>query len=229
MLGWGRAVVGDLIDTYEERARRSVTTADQVVVLLAAGSGSRFTGTHHKLLGELPEQPGERSSTVFGRALHHALASGVGPVVVVTGAIDAALLAADSATAELLADDAVIVRANPRWSDGQATSVHVGLDAAREFGATVAIVGLADQPFITPAAWRTVAAGSAPITVATYGGRRGNPVRLHADVWDLVAHEGDEGARALMRSRPDLVIEVPCTGSLADIDTVEDLHRWQSN
>ena len=62
------------------------------------------------------------------------------------------------------------------WADGQITSVRAALDAAGDLGADRVVIGLADQPFVTPDAWRTVADGPGPIAVATYAGRRGNPV-----------------------------------------------------
>ena len=192
-----------------------------VVVLLAAGAGSRFHGGGHKLSAKIVEPSTGRVRTVIEQSLANAVAADIGPVVVVTGAV------ADVVPAHQL--DAITICHNARWEDGQITSLHAGIDAARSLGATTVVVGLADQPFIDPAAWRIVADAAGPIAVATYDGRRANPVRLDAEVWDLLPTTGDEGARTLMRVRPELVREVACPGSPADIDTTEDLRRWQRN
>ena len=119
---------------------------------------------------------------------------------------------------------------NDRWAEGQATSLRAGIAAAPELGAAAVVVGLGDQPFVTVEAWRAVAAADGPIAVATYGGRqRPSGPAAPATSGTCCPTDGDEGARALMRLRPDLVTAVPCDGSPIDIDTVEDLRRWQNN
>lgn len=205
----------------ENRPHAGTTPPRHVVVILAAGAGSRFDGDGHKLSAGIAEPGTDRVHSVVERSIASALAADIGPVVVVTGAV------ADVVPAHQL--DAVSVCHNEHWEHGQITSLHAGIEAARSLGATAVVVGLADQPFIDPAAWRNVAEAAGPIAVATYDGRRANPVRLDAEIWDLLPTTGDEGARALMRVRPELVREVACPGSPADIDTTEDLRRWQSN
>jgi CTP:molybdopterin cytidylyltransferase MocA len=187
-----------------------MTTA---AVLLAAGGGTRFRGRGHKLRAVL----GDR--TVFEHALDAVLGAGLDEVIVVEGAVGL----------HDLVPEGIAHVVNPRWQGGIATSLHTALDLAARRGHDAVVVGLADQPHVTSEAWRAVATSDAPIAVASYGGRRGNPVRLAASVWDLLPEDGDEGARALMRERPDLVTEVPCLGSAVDVDTVEDLEQLGGN
>ena len=182
-------------------------------VLLAAGGGSRFRGDTHKLLALLDGRP------LVERALDAVTGAGLDRVVVVTGAVD---------LTDLLGGRGVSVVANPDWEHGIASSLQAGLRVARDAGDDAVVVGLADQPGVTAEAWRAIAAADAtPIAVATYDGRRGNPVRLAASVWSRLPEDGDEGARAVMRAHPELVTEVPCSGTALDIDTVDQLERWQ--
>ena len=187
-----------------------------VAIVLAAGEGRRFVDPHHKLDSEIDGR------SLLRRALDAAVASAIGPVVLVVG--DGA-----DRPVRTVVPDRVVTVVNPRWRDGSATSLQAGLAKAAELGAPRAVVALADQPFITAEAWRDVAAADAVVAVATYGGVRGHPVQLRADVWPLLPTQGDEGAKAVMRLRPELVREIPCRGSAADIDTVEDLHKWQNS
>jgi len=178
-------------------------------LLLAAGAGSRFAGATHKLLADLDGRP------VVLHALDALLAAGLDAVIVVDGAVD--LTAVVPAGVTLVHND--------DWAAGQAGSLRAGVAAAAAAGHDAVVVGLGDQPRLTAEAWRRVAGTDSPIAVATYGGRRRNPVRLGREVWPLLPDDGDEGARVVMRQRPELVVEVDCSGEPLDVDTVEDLRR----
>jgi molybdenum cofactor cytidylyltransferase len=177
--------------------------------VLAAGEGRRFAGEVPKLLAPYRGRP------LVTWAVAAAAGATLDEVVVVTGAVD--LSAA-------LAGIPVTVLANEDWARGQATSLRAALDWCERQGHASAVVGLGDQPLVPPSAWRAVAdAPGGPIVVATYGGRRRNPVRLDRTVWPVLPPDGDEGARVLMRRRPELVTEVACGGDPSDVDTAEDL------
>ena len=185
-------------------------------IVLAAGGGSRFGGG--KLLAKLGERP------IIETVLHNLREAPVDEIIVVVGADAQRLRGVCEAYG-------VRIVANEEWERGQSTSVLAGLRAC---GGEAAVVLLGDQPFIgAEAVERLVSAFSegAKVAVATYGGKRRNPVLFSREVWPLLEAElaGDEGARSVLRRHPELVVEVPCeeVGDPADVDTKEDLRRLQ--
>lgn len=196
-------------------------SGDQIgvsAIVLAAGSGSRFGGK--KLLARLGGQ------TLVEAVLGNLRDAPVDEVIVVVGA-DAERLREACERYDVRAVD------NEGWARGQSTSVLAGLRACGE-GARAAVVLLGDQPFVgAEAVGRLVAAfaGGAKVAVATYGGKRRNPVLFSREVWPLLEAElaGDEGARSVLRRHPELVVEVPCEGVAdpTDVDTREDLRRLE--
>jgi nicotine blue oxidoreductase len=158
-------------------------------LLLAAGRGARL-GTPKALV----EYDGER---LLDRGVRLLAEGGCHPVVVVLGAADAQVRGA------------VAVR-NPGWASGMGSSLRAGLAALPEEAEAV-VIALVDQPLIRPGAVRALIEARAGLAVATYGGRRRNPV--------LVAREHFAE-----------VTEVPCDdhGDPADIDTPGDLAALRS-
>lgn len=185
-----------------------------IPVILAAGGGTRWDGEGHKLLAPL------RGRSVVEHAMRAATASGLGPVIVVTGAVEIPI------PEDLI--DQILPAVNPRWNEGQSTSLAVAVQRADELGGDAIAVGLGDQPGITPAAWNAVALSASSLAVATYGDRRGHPVLIAREHWGELPDAGDLGARDLLRRFDHAVQAIPCDGSTSDIDTTEDLTPWQN-
>ena len=187
-------------------------------VLLAAGQGSRFG--RPKALVELDGQ------TLAERGVTLLRAGGTDPVLIVTGA----------AEVELRPEHQARTVYNREWRTGMGSSLRAALraltelEAGPEIGAVV--VALADQPLVgAEAVGRLIAAyrAGAGVAVAAYGGKPRNPVLLAREHWPevIATATGDQGARAFLRTRPELVTLVECgdTGRPDDIDTPADLEH----
>jgi nicotine blue oxidoreductase len=184
--------------------------------VLAAGGGSRFGGG--KLLAKLGGRP------IIETVLDNLREAPVDEIIVIVGA-DAESLR------EVCERYGIRTVANQEWERGQSTSVLAGL---RTCGGRAAVVMLGDQPFVgAEAVARLVAAFAegAKVAVATYCGKRRNPVLFSREIWPLLEAElaGDEGARSVLLRHPELVVEVPCegVGDPVDVDTREDLRRLE--
>jgi nicotine blue oxidoreductase len=88
-------------------------------VVLAAGGGTRFAGPTHKLVAPFRGRP------VLAWVLDAVRAAGFDEVLVVTGADPL----------EGLVPDDVTVVLNPRWAEGQSTSLTAAVAAADAGGA----------------------------------------------------------------------------------------------
>ena len=179
-------------------------------VVLAAGGGSRWTGSGHKLLADLDGRP------LAAHALAAAAAAGLDELVVVTGAADLSAVIPRGAT----------VVHNGSWSQGQAGSIRLAVDYALSAGHEAIVLGLADTPGVPTEAWRAVADAEGSLVVAVFDGLRRPPTKVGRRFWDELPVSGDSGARSLLAARAPDVVEVACRGNPADIDTVEDLQLW---
>ena len=182
-------------------------------IVLAAGASTRMG--RQKLT--LPMADGRPLVRV---AVEQVLAAGVDDTVVVLGG-DA------EAVALALAPLPVRTVVNPRYAEGQSTSLRAGLDALRP-GTDAALVALGDQPLPDPDVIRRLVGAfrtsGRPIAAPVYRDGRGNPVLFAAALFgELRAVTGDRGGREVIARDPGRVVEVSVdTPMPADIDTPED-------
>ena len=189
-----------------------------VGILLAAGRGRRFdpSGAHNKLLQPLAH--GEPVVVASARKLLAAL-----PRVL------AVVRPGDDAVAEALRAAGCDVTVCADADSGMAASLAHAVGQAR--AASGWLLALGDMPHVQSATMRLLAQalaqpqpGAAQIAVPLCQGRRGNPVafgRLYLP--QLLALQGDQGARGLLARYPVTEVEVADPGIWQDIDTRADL------
>jgi molybdenum cofactor cytidylyltransferase len=191
-----------------------------VGVLLAAGRGARYdpSGARLKLLAPAPSGPhaGVPLAAAAARTLREALPA----VVAVVRAPDEPLqrelqdvLRAAGCTLVVCADA----------HRGMAHSLAAGVRAAGS--AAGWIVALADMPAVRADSVRAVAAAladGARVAVPVHGGVRGHPVGFAAALRsELLALEGDVGARTVLARHAPREVPVDDPGVLFDIDTAD--------
>jgi molybdenum cofactor cytidylyltransferase len=206
----------EIVTRPQPREEAAQAGRNIAAVVLAAGRSSRMGGPN-KLLEQIGGRPLVRIVT------EAALGSRARPVIVVTGHQHESVEA-------VLAGLPVQLIHNPRFADGLGTSLATGI-AALPAKVDGAIVCLGDMPQVDAALIDRLIGAFDPdkgalVVVPTIEGKRGNPV-----VWsrrffsDLMAVEGDVGARYLIGRYAEAVTEVPLTGkaALTDVDTPEAL------
>lgn len=173
-----------------------------VAVVLAAGSSAR--------LGRPKQDVVYRGETLLQRAVR--FASHVADEVIVVS------------NTPLVLDVRVVV--NEHAAEGIASSIRAGVTAARD--ASRLLITLCDQPLVTDVHLRALLAADGPIVATGYAGIAGVPAVFSATYFaDLLALEGDRGARAVIDAHRDVVSVIPFEGASIDIDTEEDVEELQ--
>ena len=175
--------------------------------MLAAGSGTRMGGPKADLVID--------GARLLDRAVAAAHDAGCAPVyAVVRKGTDVA--------------EAIAV-VNPDPERGMRSSLELAVAAAGDADALAVL--LVDNPGISAGAIEAVVDAWTPgrIAVGRYADRRGHPIVMAPGRW-LAALEiagPDEGARRFLAAHAELVDEVDVPGDPSDLDTPDDLARWQ--
>ena len=181
------------------------------IIVPAAGPGSRFGGPSHKLAQAFD------GGTVLGLTVRHAIETQL-PVVVVTTAALAPLVAMHLATRDIVVLDAA------EAARGLGAAVAAGV--AERSGAPGWLVLPGDMPMVKPGSLLAVAQAleQHPVAYAQYRGQRAFPAAFAAELYsELIVMTGDHALRRLGARYPAHEQEVDDAGVLMDVDTPADL------
>ena len=193
-------------------------------VVLAAGKSSRMGRT--KALLPL----GSSGETFLQRIVRVLRDGGADAVVVVIGGD------AEAVRGSLPSDDAQISAVeNPRYEEGQLSSLLVGLAAVeqRYDNPEAVMMTLVDLPLISEATVRAVreaflANPVAPLVRPRRGGRYGHPVIFNRSIFgELRRADPSKGAKPVVHAHAaeEVNVDVDDEGAFIDIDTPDDYDR----
>ena len=183
-------------------------------VILAAGGSTRF-GTTKQLLDW-------KGTPLVKHAAETALAGGLSPVIIVTGADQ------ENVTLAVKGLPVKCVH-NPDWEQGQSSSVRTGIESLPpQVGGAMFL--LTDQPFIPPDLIQLLVKehtiNRISITYPEVNGTRANPVLFDREIFpDLADLTGDKGGRALFDSYKTRSVNWENDLIQRDIDTPEDYEK----
>lgn len=189
------------------------------ILLLAAGASTR--------MGQSKQLMMFGGDALLVRATKAALSSQY-PVTVVLGAN------ADDHR-EVLKGLNVRIVENQDWRKGMGNSLKTGLTEAlaADPAMDAVLIMLCDQPMVTSVylirMMETAAASGKPVVASSYGGTLGVPVVFRKSAFTRLMQIGDEaGAARLIRDRPSDVEPIDFPGGAIDLDTPEDVRRFQN-
>ena len=186
-------------------------------VILAAGKSTRMAPFNKLLMTDQAGKP------MIARVVDNILSSRARPLIVVTGHRGGDIR-------DALAGRPVTFVDAPDYADGLSASLKSGI-AAVPATVTAALVCLGDMPLITGRLLDRLIDAHDPlesraIVIPTHHGSIGNPILWNRRYFpEILALQGDAGARALLHRHMEHVaeIEVNDDSVLRDFDTVESL------
>ncbi|NJP11013.1 MAG: nucleotidyltransferase family protein [Leptolyngbyaceae cyanobacterium RU_5_1] len=191
--------------------------SDIGLVILAAGASSRM-GTPKQLLHY-------QGRSLIRYAVETAIASVCHPILVVLGAY------ADHIKPELKSPNLQVIE-NPRWTHGMSTSIRIGVEGLKAENPSVKAVVLmvCDQPLVSTQLINQLVeyyqAMKGLIVAAEYAGILGVPALFdHTLFPDLIALNGDVGARQVIQRHAQKTCGVSYPAGAFDLDTPADYQQ----
>jgi molybdenum cofactor cytidylyltransferase len=188
------------------------------LIILAAGSSSRLGKPKQNLIFQ--------GGTLLQRSVKAALAADCQQIVAVLGA-NAPVIE------PTIADQPIQIIHNSNWETGMSSSIHFGLTALLKTSPQIksVILMLCDQPFADTSIINQLIQASAHnkhLVACNYNGTIGVPALFDKSHFEeLLALQGNEGAKKLLLKYKNEVHTVPFPLGMIDIDTVGDFERLE--
>lgn len=199
------------------------TKSKIALIILAAGKSTRFPG--NKLLAKI------NGESMIEKIVKTALRSRADKILIVTG-YEAEKI---KQPIKEIRDERIQVVYNPRYEEGQSSSVRTGVKQVVEEVDAV-MIHPADVPFITPEdidrLIEVYEITNAVIIVASHRGRHGHPIlfsnKLFNDIMKIT--EEKHGLKELVEKYREEIVEVESSQyTTIDIDTPEDFKKIQES